>query len=601
MSGMDTESDIPARLFDTRLLRRIIGYIRPYAWFMLAATLVVVPLALLSSTLPLLVRDATDLYLTPSDRTADARWAGLLHIGKLYLLIGFGAFLMRFVQGYLLSWLGQKILFDMRADIFSKILRLPFRYFDRHPVGRLMTRVSSDVDAMQRLLTDGLIGLVSDLLMLFGTLGFMFWVNPRLALIMLVLLPPLLGILFVLNVKVRGAHRVVRKQQSALNSYLQEGITGMTTVQLFNREEDARARFEARNGPLRDAFLHSVKWFSLAFPATEIMGALATTLVLGYGGYLILHGRADLTIGELLAFLAYIRDFFRPLDDLSEKSNVLQAAMASGERVFGLMDTDEAILDPEASSAPARLRGDITFEKVWFAYKDEDWVLRDLSFHIPAGTSLAIVGATGAGKSSLISLIARFYDIQKGAVKVDGVDVRAYRQADLRRRIGIVLQDPFIFSGTIADNISLRTPGITRAQVEEAARYVNAHTFITGRAGGYDAVLQERGAGLSTGQKQLLALARAIAQNPDILLILDEATASVDTETEQLIQDALQKLMKNRTSIIIAHRLSTIRHADHILVMRLGQVVEQGSHRELLDHNGYYKRLYELLSHAPVK
>jgi ABC-type multidrug transport system fused ATPase/permease subunit len=236
--------------------------------------------------------------------TADARWAGLLHIGKLYLLIGFGAFLMRFVQGYLLSWLGQKILFDMRADIFSKILRLPFRYFDRHPVGRLMTRVSSDVDAMQRLLTDGLIGLVSDLLMLFGTLGFMFWVNPRLALIMLVLLPPLLGILFVLNVKVRGAHRVVRKKQSALNSYLQEGITGMTTVQLFNREADARARFEARNGPLRDAFLHSVKWFSLAFPATEIMGALATTLVLGYGGYLILHGRADLTIGELLAFLA---------------------------------------------------------------------------------------------------------------------------------------------------------------------------------------------------------------------------------------------------------------------------------------------------------
>lgn len=596
-----TESDIPARLFDLRLLRRMIGYIRPYAWLMLGATAVVVPLALLSNTLPLLVRDATDHYLVDTGLESGARWQGLLHIGKLYLLIGFGAFLMRFAQGYLLSWLGQKILFDMRADIFGKILRLPFRYFDRHPVGRLMTRVSSDVDAMQRLLTDGLIGLTTDLLMLFGTLGFMFWVNPRLALIMLVLFPPLLGILFLLNTKVRAAHRNVRKQQSSLNSYLQEAITGMTTVQLFNREEDSRHRFATRNGPLRDAFLHSVKWFSLAFPATEIMGALATALVLGYGGYLVLHGHADLTIGELIAFLAYIRDFFRPLDDLSEKSNVLQAAMASGERVFGLLDTDEEIRDPEPPTTPERFRGDITFDRVWFAYQGEDWVLRDLSFHIPAGTSLAIVGATGAGKSSLISLIARFYDIQRGAVKVDGVDVRAYRQADLRRRIGIVLQDPFIFAGTIADNIRLGDPSITREQVEAAARYVNAHSFITQRAGGYDAVLQERGAGLSTGQKQLLALARAIAQNPDILLILDEATANVDTETEGLIQDALQKLMKNRTSILIAHRLSTIRHADHILVMRLGQVVEQGSHRALLDQDGYYKRLYELLSHAPVK
>ncbi len=601
MSTDTSESDIPARLFDARLLRRMIRYIRPYAGLMLAATAVVAPLALLSNTLPLLVRDATDHYLVPTELDAAARWQGLLHIGKLYLLIGFGAFLMRFAQGYLLCWLGQKILFDMRADIFSKILRLPFRYFDRHPVGRLMTRVGSDVDAMQRLLTDGLIGLTTDLLMLFGTLGYMFWVNPRLALIMLVLFPPLLAVLFLLNTKVRGAHRAVRKQQSALNSYLQEAITGMTTVQLFNREADTRARFAARNGPLRDAFLRSVHWFSLAFPATEIMGALSMALVVGYGGYLILNGDPELTIGELIAFLAYIRDFFRPLDDLSEKSNVLQAAMASGERVFGLLDTDEEIHDPATPATPERFRGDLTFEHVWFAYQGEDWVLRDLSFHIEAGTSLAVVGATGAGKSSLISLIARFYDIQRGSVRVDGVEVRHYRQADLRRRIGIVLQDPFIFSGTIADNISLRAPGITRAQVEAAARYVNAHPFISQREGGYDAVLQERGAGLSTGQKQLLALARAICQNPDILLILDEATASVDTETERLIQDALQKLMKDRTSIIIAHRLSTIRHADHILVMRQGQLVEQGSHRELLDHDGYYKRLYELLSHTPAK
>ena len=594
------ESDIPGKLFDRTLIARMVAYVRPYAWFMLLGVAVVVPLTLLGNTLPLLVRDATDHFLVPDTLPAAERWSGLLRIARLYLLIGFGAFLFRFAQGYLLSWLGQKILFDMRADIFSKILRLPFRYFDRHPVGRLMTRIGSDVDAMQRLLTDGILGLTTDLLMLAGTLAYMFWVSPRLAVIMLVLFPPLLGILLFLNHRVRATHRTVRLRQSSLNSYLQEMITGMVTVQLFNRQRAARERFAQHNGPLRDAFLRAVKWFSFAFPATEIMNALAVALILGYGGYRLLAGHTDVTIGELIAFLAYLRDFFRPLDDLSEKSNVLQAAMASAERVFGLIDTPEDIEDPAQPAALSRFRGDIAFESVWFAYQEEDWVLRDLSFSIPAGTSLAIVGATGAGKTSVISLIARFYDVQKGAVRVDGMDVRHYRQADLRRRIGIVLQDPFIFSGTIADNIGLHSPNVTREQIEQAARYVNAHTFIERREGGYDAVLQERGAGLSTGQKQLLALARAIAQNPDILLILDEATANVDTETELLIQDALKKLMKGRTSIIIAHRLSTIRHVDHILVMRLGQVVEQGSHADLLARDGYYKRLYELLSHAPA-
>lgn len=579
----------------------MVAYVRPYAWFMLLGLVVVIPLTLLGNTLPLLVRDATDHFLVPATLPAGDRWAGLLHIGKVYLLIGFGAFVFRFLQAYLLSWLGQKILFDMRADIFAKILRLPFRYFDRHPVGRLMTRIGSDVDAMQRLLTDGILGLTTDLLMLSGTLAYMFWVSPRLATIMLVLFPPLLGILFFLNHRVRATHRTVRLRQSSLNSYLQEMITGMTTVQLFNRQPTAIQRFAQHNGPLRDAFLRAVKWFSFAFPATEIMNALAVALILGYGGHRILTGHDDITIGVLIAFLAYLRDFFRPLDDLSEKSNVLQAAMASAERVFGLLDTPEEIKDPARPAELAKFRGDIEFDHVWFAYQEEDWVLRDLSFRIAAGTSLAIVGATGAGKTSVISLIARFYDLQKGAVTVDGVDVRQYRQTDLRRRIGIVLQDPFIFSGTIADNIGLHNPAVTREQVVQAARYVNAHSFIEKREGGYDAVLQERGAGLSTGQKQLLALARAICQNPDILLILDEATASVDTETELLIQDALKKLMRGRTSIIIAHRLSTIRHVDHILVMRLGQVVEQGSHAALLAHGGYYKKLYELLSHEPPK
>ncbi len=593
------ESEIPAKLFDRGLLRRMLRYVRPYRRFMALALLIVVPLTLLTNTLPLLLRDAIDRALVPTDVAAESRWGILLHIGGLYLLIGFGAFIMRFAQGYLLSWLGQRMLFDMRADIFNKILRLPFRYFDRNPIGRLLTRVGSDVEAMQQLMTDGIIGLTTDFLMLTGVLAYMFWLNARLALIMLVLFPPLLVALVLLNNRVRACHRAVRQRQSALNAFLQEMITGMSTIQLFNREPTANAGFARQNGPLRDAFLRSVKWFSFTFPATEIMGGTAIVLLLSVGGWHILRNDGTLTIGELLAFLAYLREFFRPLDDLSEKSNLLQAAMASGERVFALMDTPEEIEDPPHPVVPDSFRGAIEFERVWFAYQDENWVLRDFSVKIPAGSSLAIVGATGAGKSSLISLLARFYDIQRGAVRVDGVDVRDYAQSELRHRIGIVLQDPFIFAGTIAENIAMHNPAMPHARIEEAARYVNAHHFIEQLPDGYKTSVMERGAGLSTGQKQLLALARAIAHNPDILLILDEATANVDTETELLIQDALKKLMKGRTSIIIAHRLSTIRHVDQILVLRLGQLVEQGSHRDLLARDGYYKQLYELLGRTP--
>jgi len=595
------ESDVPGALFDRRLLRRMFHYVRPYRKGMLLAFALMVPMTLLMNYLPLLVRNAIDRYLVPVDGLpAIARFDGLLTISITFLIIAAGVFVLRFAHGYVLTYIGQKIIFDMRADIFAKIMRLPLRYFDRNPVGRLMTRVGSDVDAMQRLLTDGIVGLAADVFTIAGILGYMVYLSPRLAAIMLVLLPLLLAILVFLNGKVRAAHREVRKRTSALNAFLQEMISGMLTIQLFNREEHTRGRFADFNGRLRAALLNSIRWFSYSFPATEILNALTMILVLTVGGLSLIRGDGHITIGVLIAYMAYLREFFRPLDDLSEKSNLLQSAMASAERVFALMEIPEEIADPPAPLPITSFRGDVCLDHVWFAYNDENWVLKDVNIHIRPGESVAIVGATGAGKSSIIGLVSRFYDVQRGAVRVDGYDVKAYAQSELRRRIGIVLQDPFIFSATIADNIRLFNPAISDEQVVAAAKYVNAHGFIEARPGGYQEVLRERGAGLSTGQKQLLALARAIAQDPDILLILDEATANVDTETEWLIQDALQKLMKNRTSIIIAHRLSTIRHVDRILVMRHGELVEQGSHTQLIAADGYYKRLYDLLSHQPV-
>ena len=594
------ESDIPGRLFDRRLIGRMVRYVRPHLKSMLMAFALVVPMTLLMNYLPMLIKQAIDQYLVPSAGLDLAdRFAGLVSIAWVFLGISIVVFFLRFAHGYLMSLIGQRIIFDMRADIFAKIMRLPLRYFDRNPVGRLMTRVGSDVDAMQRLLTDGLVGLAADVFTIIGIMGYMIYLSPKLALILVVLFPVLLGILIVLNSKVRAAHREVRKRQSALNSFLQEMITGMLTIQLFNREEHTRGRFAVFNQRLRDALIYAVKWFSYSFPATEILNALTLTLVLMVGGMMLIQDDPSLTIGILIAYLAYLRDFFRPLDDLSEKSNLLQSAMASAERVFALLEVPEEITDPPNPAALERFRGEVALDHVWFAYNDEQWVLKDVQVNIAAGESVAIVGATGAGKSSIISLVSRFYDVQRGVVRVDGRDVRDYRQSDLRQRIGVVLQDPFIFSASIADNIRLFNPDVTHEQVVNAARYVNAHDFIMARPGGYDAVLHERGAGLSTGQKQLLALARAIAQDPDILLILDEATANVDTETEWLIQDALKKLMENRTSIIIAHRLSTIRHVDRILVMRHGEIVEQGSHAALMRTDGYYKRLYDLLSHQP--
>ncbi len=598
----EPEQDVAGKLFDPYLTRRLLRYARPYRWWLAACIALILGMALIQSYLPVLIQHAIDRFLLNEDGSLDtaARVAGLTRIGWQYIAWAVLAFAIRYAQSYGMAWIAEHIIFNMRADIFAKILRLPLSYLDRHPVGRLMTRVTSDVDAMQKMVSDGLVGLIADAFVLLAIMGFMWHLSPQLALTLFAVFPLLMAVMGWINWNTRRAHRRVRHKQSALNAHLQEMITGMLTLQLFNREPQAQAEFDRRNQELRGGWLETVRWISYFFPSMEVLNALSIALVFSVGGWLLWQDADTVTIGVIVAFMAYVRDFFRPLEDLSEKSTVFQSAMASSERIFQLLDEPEVLYDPPQPVALDPFRGAVDFDRVWFAYNSEDWVLKDLSFSIAPGEAVAIVGATGAGKTSIISLINRFYDVQRGQVRVDGHDVRAYRQADLRRRIGVVIQDPFIFSGSIASNIDLHQPDIAREQVVAAARYVNAHRFIEALPDGYDTPLQERGISLSTGQKQLLALARALVQDPDILLILDEATANVDTESELLIQDALQRLMRGRTSICIAHRLSTIRGVKRILVMRHGELVEEGSHQELISREGYYRRLYELLAHQPV-
>jgi ABC-type multidrug transport system fused ATPase/permease subunit len=421
----------------------------------------------------------------------------------------------------------------------------------------------------------------------------------QVALVLFTILPPMFGLLYIINGKLRNANRQIRERQASLNALLQEDLVGMTTIQLFNREQIAQDEFKARNTNLRSAYFEEVRWFSLYFPVIEGGQALAFLLILGTGGFLLLNKSSLISLGVLIAFLTYIRNFFRPLGSLSDKAGMFQMAMASAERVFALIDTPEEINDPDEPLMSEDIHGSIEFRNAWFAYQDENWVLKDLSFTVRPGQVIAVVGATGAGKSTIVNLIGRFYDVQRGSVSINGHNVQVFRKTDLRQCLGYVFQDPFVFAGTVADNISLLNPDLSEDDVIGAAKTVNAHGFISKMPDGYETTLNERGEGLSLGQKQLLSMARTLAQNPKLLFVLDEATASVDTATEVLIQDALNKLMHNRTSIVIAHRLSTIRHADRILVMRHGELVDSGTHDELMLRHGYYRQLYELLQHSP--
>jgi ATP-binding cassette, subfamily B, multidrug efflux pump len=586
------------RVYDHRLMARLVRYISPYHRPLTVAAVLLAALALLELAGPLLVKTAIDRYLA-ADATATTaeRLQGVDFLAGVYLLVLIAVFGVRYAQTVALNLAGQRAMHDLRLDLFQRLERQSLSFFDRRPVGALITRLTNDIDALNEFLTSGLLAVASDLLALLAIAITLFLLNWQLALITFGLLVPLVLIMNRFREGMRDSYREIRVRLGRLNAYLAESLGGIQTLQLFGREPHSRAEFRALDEDLQRATLRSVLFFSLFYPIVSLFSAAAIALMIWQGGGQVLAGL--LTIGSLVAFIQYLERFFAPIRDLAEKINILQGAMAASERIFDLLDEPIQIVDSPQPVDPPPFQGRIEFDNVWFGYgaggpEREDWVLRGLSFVVEPGERVALVGATGAGKTSIISLISRFYEPQRGRVLLDGVDVRVYRQSDLRRRLAVVLQDPFLFAGTIARNIRLLDDTIDDARLRWAAEYVNAAPFVERLPHGYQTEVHERGAGLSVGQKQLLAFARAVASGSGSVLILDEATSSIDSETEAAIQEALTRLMANRTSLVIAHRLSTVRDADRLLVLHHGRLIEQGSHAELLAHGGQYARLYEL-------
>jgi ATP-binding cassette subfamily B multidrug efflux pump len=658
---MAQEEEVLGKAYDSRLMARLLKYLRPYRWQVAIALASIVLKSFADVLGPYLTKVAIDRYLAPAKGAASGApsgsssgiWSwlsprpitGIAQIAAIYVGLLVFSFLLEFLQTYYMQWTGQKVMFDLRRQIFRHLQRLHVAFFDKNPVGRLVTRVTTDVDALNEMFTSGVVSIFEDLFVLFGILAVMLCMNWKLALITFAVLPFIVVATKIFRDRVRDSYRRIRVAIARINSYLQEHVSGMVVLQLFNRERKAYTRFSEINRSHMDAFKDAIMAYSVYYPVVEILSAIAIACVIWFGGGDVMRGTPVTSVavsfnwktliafrlvptvaslGVLVAFIQYALRFFRPIMDFSEKYNILQSAMAASERIFKLLDTPVQVVSPAVTKRPEG-PGRIEFDQVWFAYREApeevstdrvekearvgtdtparprpeaaaltpDWVLRDVTFAIEPGETVAIVGHTGAGKTTLISLLLRFYDVQKGEVKIDGVDVKAMDLADLRSRFGVVLQDPFLFSGTIGGNIRLGTKRIQDADVEQAAEDVNLADFIRALPKGFDEEVRERGSTLSTGQKQLISFARALAHEPKIL-ILDEATSSVDTETEFRVRDALNRMVEGRTSLIIAHRLSTVQRADKIIVMHKGQVREMGTHQQLLAQRGIYFKLYQL-------
>jgi ATP-binding cassette, subfamily B, multidrug efflux pump len=594
------EEEVLGKAYDGRLMRRLLGYMRPYRKLIWLSLLFLLAQSVLQVLGPLLTKIAVDKYLAPSPARVPtfldpllpaSPYPGLAKVGLLYIGVLLGTMVTEFAQTYWMQYTGQLAMFDLRKQLMEHLQRLDLAFYDRNPVGRLVTRVTTDVDVLNDLFSSGLVTILGDVLVLSFIVAIMFRLSPLLTGIMLGGMPLVILATAVFRRSVGQAYRRIRVAIAKINAYLQEHVTGIVVLQLFNREQRSREEFAVVNREHNAAYKNAILAYGWFYPVVEFISMLTLAGILTYGGLRIRSGQ--LTLGVVAAFLQYGLRFFRPIQDLSEKYNILQSAMASSERIFKLLDTPVTILPPAAPRPAPRANSRIEFDRVWFAYKGEDWVLEDVSFAVEPGETIAVVGHTGAGKTTLVSLLLRFYDVRRGAIRIGGADVRDLDPLDLRRQFGVVLQDPYLFTGTLEDNIRLGTDAIRREEVEAAADQVNLLDFIRGLPDGFEHPIRERGVGLSTGQKQLISFARALAHNPRFL-ILDEATSSVDTETEIRVREALGRMVEGRTSIIIAHRLSTIQRADRILVMHKGKLRESGTHQQLLAQRGIYWKLYQL-------
>ena len=579
------EEEILGKAYDARLMKRLIKYLKPYRWYVLLGVLLSIIVSGMEAVRPWFTKYAVDVNIAQRDS------GGLLITVLAFLVLIIARGFIQYASAYLTQWIGQRTIFDLRMEVFSHLQKLGIKFFDKNPIGRLITRVTNDIEVLNEMFSSGIVMVFSDVFTLIGILYFMFSMNWKLALVSLSVLPLLFYGTFLFRKKAREAYREVRIQLAKINSYMQEHITGIMVDQIFNREESAFRKFSKINAAHRDANIKSIFYYALFYPGVDLIGALAVGLIIWYAGLAALEG--SITIGTVMAFLQFNEMFWRPIRDLSEKYNIMQTAMASSERVFRLLDDKTFIIDSpfpvQLSSGPIS----IEFKNVWFAYENENWVLKDISFKINPGETVAFVGHTGAGKTTIINLLCRFYEFQRGEILINGIDIRKISKESLRKCTAVVLQDVFLFSDDINLNINLGNESISQERVRAAARVVGLLPFVESLSSGFNEKVRERGAILSVGQKQLISFARALAHQPS-LLILDEATSSIDTETEILIQQAIKKLLHGRTSIVIAHRLSTIQRANKIIVMHKGEIREIGNHQELLTLGGVYYKLYRL-------